>query len=91
MKEATKMPIGNNISMILGRRREKIREFARNTGISYTTANALYNAKTTAISFELLARLCAYFGVTPNDLFPYEPSAEDLKPKQPVSEEQNKP
>ncbi|HEX2913489.1 MAG TPA: helix-turn-helix transcriptional regulator [Chloroflexia bacterium] len=65
------MSIGNNISLMLKERNEKIRSFSRNIGISYTTAFDLYHANTSAISFELLDKLCRYFNVTPNELFPY--------------------
>ena len=67
------MPFGNNISMLLGVRRESIREFSRKSGISYTTCHDLYHAKTKQITFDLLDRLCKYFEVGPWELFPYTP------------------
>lgn len=67
------MAIDNNISTLLGARRENISEFARNIGISYTTAHALYNGQTKAISFELLSKLCYYFKLGPSEIFPYKP------------------
>lgn len=65
------MAFGNEISTLLGKRRESIREFSRNSGISYTTCFDLYHAKTKQITFDLLDRLCIYFKVGPWDLFPY--------------------
>lgn len=73
------MAFGNEISTMLGRRRESIREFSRKSGISYTTCFDLYHARTKQISFELLDKLCKYFGVGPWDLFPYNPD-EEVKP-----------
>jgi putative transcriptional regulator len=67
------MPIGNNISSLLEVRREKIRQFARNIDISYTAAFELYHARTTAVSFSLLNKLCEYFNLTPSEIFPYTP------------------
>lgn len=74
------MPIGNNVSQLLKTRQEKIRPFSRNIGISYTAAFDLYHANTSAISFELMDKLCSYFKVTPNELFPYTAITPDLKP-----------
>src|SRR5256885_6846594 len=67
------MPFGNKISTILGERRESIREFSRNSGIAYPTCHDLYHAKTKQITWDLLDRLCKYFGVGPWELFPYTP------------------
>ena len=74
------MAFGNNISMLLGARRESIREFSRKSGISYTTCFDLYHAKTKQITFDLLDRLCKYFGVGPWELFPYEPEKSVSQP-----------
>ena len=68
-----RMAISNNISKLLGIRRENISEFARNINISYTTAHDLYHGKSKGITFDLMNRLCFYFGVGPCELFPYTP------------------
>jgi putative transcriptional regulator len=78
------MPIGNNISQLLQARHEKIRPFSRNLGISYTAAFDLYHAKTTAITFDLLDKLCNYFRLTPNEIFPYTSSTLDAYSNQPL-------
>ena len=67
------MAIRNKISTILGERRESISDFARNTGISYPTAHDLYHAKSKAISFELMNKICNYLQVGPSELFPWTP------------------
>jgi len=65
------MPFGNKISTLLGERRESIRQFSRNTGISYATCFDLYHAKTKQITWDLLDRLCLYFEKEPWEIFPY--------------------
>lgn len=64
----------NNIKVLVDTRGDNISEFSRNLGISYTTAFQLYHNKTKQITFDLMERLCAYFGVGPSELFPYIPN-----------------
>lgn len=74
------MAFGNNISSLLGMRRENITEFSRQSGISYTTCHDLYHHKTKQITFELLDKLCQYFRVGPWELFPYTPTPGETPP-----------
>ena len=46
---------------MLGERKKKISEVARDTGISRTTLTNLYYSENRAISFETLDKLCSYF------------------------------
>lgn len=41
--------------------------------VSYATAHKLYTGNMTAITFDVLARLCTTLGVTPNDLLILDP------------------
>jgi DNA-binding Xre family transcriptional regulator len=68
-----KMALGNNISNLLKIKGENISEFAFGMHISYSAAFNLYHNKTSSISFDLLNRLCRYFGVGPSEIFPYTP------------------
>lgn len=67
------LAIGNNIKQLLDDRQESISQFSRCADISYTTAFELYHGKTTQIRFNMLDKLCGYFGVGPSELFPYQP------------------
>jgi DNA-binding Xre family transcriptional regulator len=67
------MPFQNNISRLLGERRESIKDLSRGTGISYPACHDLYHAKTKQISFELLDKLIQYFGVPMEEIFEYVP------------------
>lgn len=75
-EEPHTMAIGNRISALLGERRENITDFARNLGVSYTTAHGLYHGTTKSISFELIGRICDYFNKSPNEVFPWTPSTD---------------
>lgn len=60
--------VHNRFAALLGERRLKISEVARATGISRTTLTNLYYSKSGAISFEVLAKLCAYLGCQTGEL-----------------------
>lgn len=51
----------SSFSGMLGERKLKISQVARETGISRTTLTNLYYNKGEAISFEVLGKLCKYF------------------------------
>lgn len=67
------MAIGNRISALLGERRESIKVFALNSKISYPTAFNLYHATGKSTSFEVMNKLCIYFELTLDGLFPFTP------------------
>jgi DNA-binding Xre family transcriptional regulator len=67
------LAIGNNIKKLVDAREESISQFSRSADISYTSAFDLYHGKTTQIRFDMLEKLCNYFGVGPCELFPYSP------------------
>ncbi len=73
------MAIGNKISTLLGERRESIKDFALNTNISYPTAFNLYHNKSKAISFVVLNKICDYFELPLDSIFPY---SKDARPVQ---------
>jgi putative transcriptional regulator len=68
--------IENRVSELLGRRRESIADLARATGISYPACHALYHGSSKSISFDVMEKLCAYFGCQPGELFVYVPEPE---------------
>ena len=64
--------IDNKFSMILGAKRLKITDVAKNTGISRTTLTNLYYDRNAAISLDTLDRLCSYLQCGIGDLFEYK-------------------
>jgi DNA-binding Xre family transcriptional regulator len=57
------------------RGKRNIRQLAQATGLAYTTSHTLmrHPDRVQAITFETLARLCAYLGCSPADLLGYGP------------------
>lgn len=71
--EGNQYVIGNNIAKLLEARKENISEFSRHADISYPAAFDLAKGQTKMITFDMLNKLCNYFGVGPSELFPYTP------------------
>ncbi len=69
--------IENRVSTLLGSKRASIRDLARQAGIAYGTAFALYHGNTTRIEIDVLDKLCAYFGCTPCEVLVYTPGAKE--------------
>lgn len=60
--------VNNRLSELLGKRREKITDLARKTGISRTTLTKLYYQEGAAISFDVLRKLCLHFNCSVGDI-----------------------
>lgn len=63
----------NNLSLLMGKKRCKISDIHRHTGISRTTLQNLYYGKTKNPDIQTVMKLCEYFRVTPNEFFGIEP------------------
>ena len=57
------------LSVILGEKKLKVAEVARETGINKNTIHRLYNETATRIDLEATEKLCRYLGVEVGDLF----------------------
>jgi len=57
---------------ILGRRRMKIKELARKTGISYRSLLRMYNEEKVEINLEHLSKICETLECGISDLYEYE-------------------
>jgi len=66
--------ITNKLSEIAGRKRIKIAEISRMTGIGYSTVQRLYNNEVGRIEFDVLDKLCNFLQCTPNDIFEFTPN-----------------
>ncbi len=60
-----------HLSRLMGERKLKIADVARDTGINRGTITRLYQETASRIELEVLDRLCAYFGCQVADLFEY--------------------
>jgi putative transcriptional regulator len=64
--------ITNRLSEIAGKKRFRIAEISRLSGISYSIVQRLYNDKVKSIEFENLDKLCLILECTPNELLGFE-------------------
>lgn len=67
------------IGEILDQRNISTSEFTRGTNIPYGTALNLRRGVTTRIDFDTLEKVCAFLGVTPNDVLVDEPKKNKAK------------
>ena len=74
------MPIKLNLSRILGERRIKISELAKNSGIAKNTALSLYHERAKGVTFDVMEKICATINCQPGDLFEYVPDKEEENP-----------
>ncbi len=80
--------IKNNLSLILGKRRMKMSDLSRMTGLNKNTILNLYHEKNTRIEFKVIDKICETLGCQPGDLFRYVPEKENRKSKYSVNEEE---
>lgn len=58
-----------HLSRLMGERKVKISDVARETGLHRNTITLLYDETATRVDLGAVDRLCAFFGVTVGDLF----------------------
>ncbi|MGR5419928.1 helix-turn-helix domain-containing protein [Vibrio sp. PNB22_4_1] len=58
-----------HLSKIMGEKRLKISDVARDTGINRGTITRLYNETATRVEIEVIDTLCAYLEIQVGDLF----------------------
>ncbi|GAD22539.1 helix-turn-helix transcriptional regulator [Acidovorax sp. MR-S7] len=62
-----------HLGRLLGERKLKISDVARDTGINRGTLTRLYQETVERIEVDAIDRLCRYLGVTVADLLEYQP------------------
>ncbi|CDN90113.1 Transcriptional regulator, Cro/CI family [Hydrogenophaga intermedia] len=62
-----------HLSRLMGERKLKISDVARDTGLHRNTITLLYQETATRIDLEAVNALCKYFSVDVADLFQYLP------------------
>lgn len=58
-----------NLSTLLGERKLKVAEVARDTGINKNTLHRLYNESATRIDLDVIEKLCLYLDIEVGQLF----------------------
>jgi putative transcriptional regulator len=61
------------LSRLMGERKLKISDVARDTGLHRNTITLLYQETSTRVDIEAIDKLCKYFGVGVADLFEFVP------------------
>lgn len=62
-----------HLSRLMGERKLKISDVARDTGLHRNTITLLYQETATRVDLEAIEKLCQYFQVTVSDLLEYVP------------------
>ncbi len=66
-----------HLSRIMGEKRLKISDVARDTGINSGTITRMYNESATRIEIEVIDILCRYLNVQVGELFEYVDNTQD--------------
>jgi len=62
-----------HLSRLMGERKLKIADVARETGLHRNTITLLYQETASRIDLDAIDRLCAYFNVSVGELFEFVP------------------
>jgi len=73
--------IKNNLSLLLGKKRLKMTDLAKKSGINKNTILNLYHERTTKIDFSIVDKLCRVLNCQPGDILIYIPDKQDVKEK----------
>ncbi|WP_114968229.1 helix-turn-helix domain-containing protein [Rhodoferax ferrireducens] len=68
-----------HLSRLMGERKLKISDVARDTGLHRNTITLLYQETANRIDIDAMDILCKYFGVTVSDLFEFIDDTAPLK------------
>jgi putative transcriptional regulator len=62
------MVVRNNLRVLMAKKGVNIQDVSDATGLSRKSISKLYNESSIQITFDVLARLCAYFDCEPQDM-----------------------
>ena len=68
-----------HLSRLMGERKLKIADVARDTGLHRNTVTLLYDETAARVDLDAINRLCRYFGIGVGDLLEYQ--AGDTEPR----------
>lgn len=66
-----------HLSRLMGERKIKIADLARETGINRGTATRLYFETAERVELEIIDKLCTYFQCSISDIFEYFPDSNE--------------
>ena len=66
-----------HLSRLMGERKLKIADVARETGLRRNTITLLYDETAARIELDAVSRLCAYFQIEVGELLQYMPDQQD--------------
>lgn len=66
-----------HLSRLMGERKLKIADVARETGLHRNTITLLYDETAARVDLEAIDKLCDYFGIGVGDLFERRPNRSD--------------
>jgi putative transcriptional regulator len=62
-----------HLSRLMGERKLRIADVARETGLHRNTVTLLYDETAARVDIEAMDKLCQFFGVTVGELFEHKP------------------
>lgn len=71
------MVVKNNLRVLMAQKNVNIQDVSDATGLSRKSISKLYNESSIQITFDVIARLCAYFDCEVNDLLYLEENKEN--------------
>lgn len=66
-----------HLSALLGQKKLKVAEVARDTGVNKNTLHRLYNETATRVDMEVIEKLCIYLEISISELFSIEIEEDD--------------
>jgi putative transcriptional regulator len=66
-----------HLSTLLGQKKLKVAEVARDTGVNKNTLHRLYNETATRVDMEVIEKLCLYLEISISELFSIEIEKDD--------------
>jgi putative transcriptional regulator len=66
-----------HLSTLLGQKKLKVAEVARDTGVNKNTLHRLYNETATRVDMEVIEKLCLYLDISISELFSIEVEKDD--------------
>lgn len=66
-----------HLSTLLGQKKLKVAEVARDTGVNKNTLHRLYNETATRVDMEVIENLCLYLEISISELFSIEIEKDD--------------
>ena len=70
-----------HLSRLMGERKKRIADLARETGLARNTLTLLYDESAVRVDLAVVSQLCEYFGCSAGELLEYVPDQRRAKQK----------